>query len=225
MVRDSYLRFFDSCKITKEQLFTFGIQETISVDIETAKTAWDSLKHSIENNKEVYIRGFGRNAGGSDLYQAFYSHILNNEFIKIDRTNNSIPRRQLRDWTGYSKTPSKKFKMIQNYQISHVFGRTKNVYAFTAPWNIVYMPKILDPFTGHEAKGAMIDEYTNLFQRHVFSKFEPLIADFNDLMMSSIFNDKINSYFTSLERDGEISVAAITNLKKSVTTEFEPISV
>lgn len=46
-----------------------------------------------------------------------------------------------------------------------MFGRTKNIYAFTAPWNIVYMPKILDPFTGHEAKGEMVDEYRMLFQK------------------------------------------------------------
>lgn len=34
-----------------------------------------------------------------------------------------------------------------------------------APWNIVYMPKMLDPFTGYEAQGELIDEYTDLFQR------------------------------------------------------------
>ncbi|SMG65367.1 hypothetical protein BMETH_332411131085, partial [methanotrophic bacterial endosymbiont of Bathymodiolus sp.] len=37
------------------------------------------------------------------------------------------------------------------------------------------MPKMLDPFTGHEAKGPMIDEYKDRFQKQSFKHFEPLI--------------------------------------------------
>ena len=36
--------------------------------------------------------------------------------------------------------------------------RTKNVYTFTALWNMVYLPKIIDPFIGHEAKSEIVDD-------------------------------------------------------------------
>jgi hypothetical protein len=46
------------------------------------------------------------------------------------------------------------------------------------------MPKMLDPFTGHEAKGKMIAEYQVLFQQQSYKHFEPLIEDYNKLISS-----------------------------------------
>ena len=37
---------------------------------------------------------------------------------------------------------------------------TKNALTFNAPWNIVYMPKLFDPFTGHESKGDITKKFT-----------------------------------------------------------------
>jgi len=147
-MRDSYIRFFSKGYISKEQFFEFGLKETIYAPYEKAESEWNRLKQRIENNQEVFIRGFGRDANGTHLFQELYARLVGNHNVKKDPTNNAEPTKIIRELTGYSKTKYSKYELIRNYQISHIFGRTKNIYAFTAPWNIVYMPKMLDPFTG-----------------------------------------------------------------------------
>jgi hypothetical protein len=148
---------------------------------------------------------------------------LGNENVLIDKNNNTEPTKLIRSLTGYTKTKTSKFDMVQNYQISHVFGRTKNVFAFTAPWNLVYLPKLLDPFTGHEAKGSMVDEFTQLFQKQIFNKFESMIADFNQLMSNDEFNDNITEYFERLANAETINIDEFGKLKKSVMEGFSQI--
>ncbi|MGP5121210.1 hypothetical protein ACTXJF_14260 [Psychrobacter alimentarius] len=196
-MRDAYIRFFAEGYISKENFFDFGLKETIYSPYDKAEIEWNHLKNRIYGNQKVFIRGFGRDASGTHLFQAFYKKLLNNYNVEKGSTNNKEPAKLIKSLTGYSKTQSSKFESIRNYQISHVFGRTKNVFAFTAPWNIVYMPKMLDPFTGHEAKGEMIDEYTLLFQQQSYYRFEKLIDEFNEIMISSDFKEKMNEVLYS----------------------------
>jgi len=224
-MRDSYIRFFSEGYISKEQLFEFGLNETIYAPIDQAEREWESLKKHIINNEEVFIRGFGRDANGTYLFQELYGCLIGNSNVKKDPTNNAEPTKIIRELTRYSKTKSSKYKFIRNYQISHIFGRTKNVYAFTAPWNIVYMPKMLDPFTGHEAKGDMIKEYKILFQKQGYKKFAKLIDDFNEIMSNSNFIDKTNSCLDELSRDNSFKTKDFEKLKKAVKNEFMPIEI
>ena len=87
-------------------------------------------------------------------------------------------------------------KNIQNYQTSHVYGKTKNVYCFTAPWNIVLIPKIIDPLTGHEAKGDFVGEFQKLFKDTVYNKFKECIEEYNSLIQAkeSTICEWIKSY-------------------------------
>jgi len=222
-MRDSYIRFFSEGYISKEQFFEFGLKETIYAPFDQAEREWESLKKRITNNEEVFIRGFGRDANGTHLFQEFYEHLVGNSNVKKDSTNNAEPTKIIRELTGYSKTKSSKHELIRNYQISHIFGRTKNVYAFTAPWNIVYMPKMLDPFTGHEAKGDMIDEYTILFQKQGYKQFGKLIDDFNEIISNPNFIDKLNYCLDELSRDDSFKTKDIEKLKTAVINEFMPI--
>ena len=222
-MRDSYIRFFSEGYISKEQFFKFGLKETIYAPIEKAKREWGLLKNRIQNNGEVFIRGFGRDANGTHLFQEFYQRLVGNRNVKKDPTNNAEPTKIIRELTGYSKTKNSKYELIRNYQISHIFGRTKNIYAFTAPWNIVYMPKMLDPFTGHEAKGDMIDEYTLLFQKQGYEQFGRLIDDFNEIIASSHFIEKLNNCLNELSADNSFEKKDIEKLKKAVHNEFMPI--
>jgi len=221
-MRDSYQRFFSQGLITKEQFFEFGLSETIYAPLEKAEHEWQKLKHRIQNNQPVHIRGFGRNSNGTHLFQNFYKEVFGNEHVAVDPTNNTIPTKIIRDLTGYSKSPSAKHEAIRNYQISHIFGRTKNVYTFTAPWNMVYLPKIIDPFTGHEAKGDMVDEYQAIFQQKSYARFEPLIEDYNKLITQPELTDRIAAY---LEQMSSIMTDAKTmdKFKKSVSDELSPI--
>ena len=212
-MRDSYECFFSQGFITKEQFFEFGLQETIYAPVEVATDAWENLKRRIITNQQVYIRGFGRNSNGTHLFQEFYKKVLGNEHVTVDPTNNAMPTKLIRDLTGYSKTKSAKHEPIRNYQISHIFGRTKNVFAFTAPWNIVYMPKMLDPFTGHEAKGEMIDEYQKLFQQQSYKHFEPLIEDYNKLITSPDLTERILEYLDKITSQTDINIKDAGKLK------------
>ena len=223
-MRDSYERFFSEGFISKQQFFEFGLKETIYAPLEEATKEWEVLKSKIFNNEEVYIRSYGRNAKNSMSFTNFYSNIFNNHNVKIDPTNNSEPTKVIRNLTGYSKKPHRDYQPIQNYQISHVFGRTKNAFAFTAPWNIVYMPKILDPFTGHEATGDLIDEFKYQFKLNSYNKFKDLIEDYNEIVSSKGFTEKVNIFFGKLSDEGLLKEPDLKRLVKSINEEFTPIS-
>ncbi|PCJ12262.1 MAG: hypothetical protein COB04_18025 [Gammaproteobacteria bacterium] len=149
--------------------------------------------------------------------------MVGNKSVAKDSTNNAEPTKIIRELTGYSKIKNARHEPIRNYQISHIFGRTKNVFAFTAPWNIVYMPKILDPFTGHEAQGELIDEYTDLFQRQGYQRFGRLIDDFNQLISSADFLDRLKTSLNAMASDSSFTQQDMEKLRKSVSEEFAPI--
>jgi hypothetical protein len=224
-MRDSYIRFFSEGYITKEQFFEFGLKETIYPPYEKVEKEWEILKRNIVSNKPVFIRGFGRDANGTHLFQELYKRVLGNDSVKKDPTNNAEPTKIIRNLTGYSKSKNSKFELIRNYQVSHVFGRTKNIYTFTAPWNIVYMPKMLDPFTGHEAKGDMIDEYTILFQQQGYKQFSKLIENYNHIITEQAFRDKLNTGLQELSNDSSFDSKDIDKLAKAVEDEFKPIRI
>lgn len=224
-MRDSYIRFFSEGYITKEQFFEFGLKETIYSPYEKVEREWINLKQKIHNNEEVFIRGFGRDANGTHLFQALYKKLFSNTKVKKDSTNNTEPTKIISALTGYSKSNNSKYELIRNYQVSHIFGRTKNIFAFTAPWNIVYMPKLLDPFTGHEAKGEMIDEYTILFQKQGYKNFSRFIDDFNEIMTNSTFLVRLETSLNELENDSSFENKDIKKLRKAVQNEFMPIKI
>ena len=224
-MRDSYINFLNRMEITKDDFFEFGLNETIYAKEELANQCWVDLKKRIETDQKVYIRGFGRNASGTHLFQNLYSEVLGNNHVVKDSTNNAEPTKLLKQLTGYSKTASKQHEVLRNYQISHVFGRTKNVYAFTAPWNIVYVPKLIDPFTGHEAKGDMVDEYTILFQAAVYERFEKYINEFNCIMTKPTFLASLNEHVDRLISSNDVTDDIVNKVHKAITEEFAPITI
>tara|TARA_R110002110_G_scaffold415748_1_gene654853 strand:- start:94698 stop:95375 length:678 start_codon:yes stop_codon:yes gene_type:complete len=223
-MRDAYQRFFESC-LPKEQLFAFGLSEIISCKPEVVDGAWTELQEKVRGNRSVYIRSFGRNGSGSHLFTEFYRLAIGNENVAIDPTNNSKPTEALREFTGFTKTPKRGFELLRNYQVSHVFGRTKNVFAFTAPWNIVFIPKILDPFTGHEAKGDAVSEFIGMFQREVFERFAPQIQSFNETMENEEFRSNCVRAIGQMERSGKYELAELSKFRRAVSHELSPISV
>lgn len=223
-MKDSYEIFFAEFNISKETLFNFGLKETIYSPIDKAVLAWKELKENIYSNNEVYIRGFGREAKGTPIYIEFYKYLLNNSKVKKDHTNNAMPTKLISNLTGYSKQGNS-CKQIINYQVSHIFGRTKNLFAFTAPWNLAYVPKVIDPFTGHEAKGELVQEFSYLFKKQAFERFGNLIEDFNSIITDSEFIKKIDCSIEMIKRSNTFSVDEITKFSKAVKKEFLPIKI
>ena len=213
---DSYEKFLTKY-VSKEDFFDFGLSETIYIPTDKVEKEWANLKNRIFENENVFIRGFGRDAAGTHLFLNFYEKVFQNNNIVKDPTNNQQPTKLLESLTGLKKN-----KDIRNYQVSHIFGRTKNIFTFTAPWNMVFMPKLLDPFTGHEAKGDMIDEYQKLFQQQSYDKFKPFIDEFNDIITDTNLVQSIESYFEELHDNNE-DTKMVKKFEKAVREEFSPI--
>ena len=172
---DGYKQFFEF--VNKEDFFNFGLKNIITIDEGLVSALWKELLNDIKNNSaNLFIRSFGRNGRSNDKLKKLYMDIFGIE-INFDPINNQKPGQLMEKYTMYKKN-----RNIFNYQVSHVFGNTKNVYCFNTPWNIVFIPKILDPLTGHEAKGEFKDEFMKLFQNYIFQKFNKEISEFNSIM-------------------------------------------
>lgn len=225
-VKDGYQIFFDEfIKERKQEFFDFGLNNVISAveNEDEARKSWSNLKRRLFYGDEpIYIRRYGRGGVNTPLYEAFYAHVFKHSNIKADPTNNAKPRQMLEQLTGYAKK-KKSLKPIQNFQVSHVFGRTKNALAFTAPWNVVYVPKILDPFTGHEAKGDEVTEFTKLFQEKCINTFGDLIQDFNEIMKSDEVAAKLDSGIEHVATKHGLNEKQKNDFARSVNHEFAPI--
>ena len=226
-MRDSYKTFFDHFKIDFKNIIEFGVEiDTIYPNPEEIQTEWKNLIESIENNKEVYIRGYGRDAHGTALYQELYRILLNNENIKKDSTNNAKPTQLLQNITGFSKTIKKDNETkerISNYQVTHIFGRTKNPLLFTAPWNIVWKSKMLDPFTGHESKGENTNNYKAAFIRKSKDLYVDFIKDYNELATKYFTNEKIEKAFKEMNINSKFDEKTFNKFKVDARNELKMI--
>ena len=204
---DSYQQFFE--QFPKEKFFQFGLDNIISIDEDTAQEIWLQLKDGInKQSKTIFVRSSGRNASGNSVLQKLYKDVFNMD-INFDPTNNLKATQMLQKATGHTKN-----KTIFNYQVAHVFGRTKNMYCFTAPWNIVFIPKMIDPFTGHEAIGSYVDEFKKLFVEKIYSKYKDMIEEYNEIMRAC--RPKVNDWLLA-----NVETAKIQDYLK----DFEEIKV
>jgi hypothetical protein len=210
-MRDAYCEFFKL--FPKEDFFHFGLSNVIHIDLQIAKKNWGKLTSAIKNKDagaKLYIRSMGQKGIGDDTLSRFYREIFKIE-IKFDPTNNLRPTKLLEELTNHRKNVT-----ISNYQVSHVFGNTKNVYCFCAPWNIVFIPKLLDPFTGHEAKGEFVAEFQNRFRLKMYQIFEELISEYNQIMEA--LQPRISNWL----KDSDLSSNIVNNIMKEFVLISKP---
>jgi hypothetical protein len=228
-ITDGYELFFDYFEgINHDRMIEFGLNNTILTDFDQAKAEWKTIKSKLSSNEVLYIRGYGRDAKGTDLFKQLYQRVFNNSNISKDKTNNQMPTKMIETLTLYSKKPTKKqleqgFKQIQNYQVSHVFGKTKNPLLFTAPWNIVLLPKIMDPFTGHESKGDLTQRFTNELQSFISDKYKELIEDYNKFISDELLQ-KISSAIEEISLKENLPESKFSKFKKDALSEWERIN-
>ena len=129
-------------------------------------------------------------------------------------TNNAVPQKCIVRSTGLKRNTD-----IFNYQVSHIWGHTKNVFLFESPWNICYAPKIMDPFTGHETKGTWPQEYQQLFLSKALDLYRPFIDDYNNLIMNLDVAAKIGRYVQ--EKRGIIPDKDLLQFEKDAINEFQ----
>lgn len=176
-IDNSYEAFLERFGIPREDFFEFGLSTIRRIDVTKCRKAWDNLKRRIQTGGEtVHIRGYGRNGKNSHLFQHIYKLIFPKCNIEVDKTNNQAPQKVIQHLTGLKRNVN-----IFNYQVSHIFGLTKNPYAFEAPWNIALIPKLYDPLTGHESKGKEQKEFTQRLRLTTWEVYEDFILDFNKI--------------------------------------------
>lgn len=209
---DAYELFMNKFNIKEDDLIDFGLRNTHSIDIGLAEKEWNIQKENIINGGEVIVRTFGNknDARTKSILLNFYKNVYPKVTVETDRDGNTSPRELLE-----RLTQKKKNKDIINFQISHIFGQTKNLYAFTAPWNIVFMPKIMDPLTGHEAHGDLKNRFQSELQKMIYNKYEDLIHDFNSLMNNEQLVISIDNYLNSINEK---------RFKKEIKKDFSEIS-
>lgn len=213
---DSYQKFLNHFGINKQALFEWGIEATIFPPIEKVIREWELLKAKVLTNQQVYIRGYGRDGHGTQLYKDLYKYLFGNEHVEKDPTNNAIPQKCVQRLTGLKRNTD-----IYNYQVSHIWGHTKNVFLFEAPWNICYTPKIMDPFTGHETKGSWPEEYQKIFLDRALELYKPFVADYNKIVSDLCVNELIGQYIDGMK--GKIPSKELTQFEKDVRSEFQPL--
>lgn len=225
---DAYEIFFKEFNINPNSLVDFGIRHAIEIPEEVVEREWDILKKRIEGFADlpVYIRGSGRDAKTTELYFGLFHKLFPNGVFIKDPTNNAAPRKLLEQCTGFKRSSTnvgKGYERITNYQVTHIFGRTKNPFAFTAPWNVVYLPKIMDPFTGHESSGGMTERFTSEFQSYFYEKNRRFIEEYNNIM-KAIEKDIID-YISDMDgKDvGGFSATQLKLFKNNVINEFSRI--
>ncbi|QQU02117.1 hypothetical protein [Myroides odoratus] len=214
---DAYQKLFTH--IDKDLFFKSSVEDIIFIEDELIEKSWDELKFKVQNNEKVSIRGYGREAKGTNLYKSLYSHLLKNYNVVKDATNNSTPTRLLKELTPYSKTTLKGKTKILNYQVSHLFGRTKNPFLFNCPWNLAYVPKYLDPFTGHETQGEYSQEFKDYIAPILTSRFEKYIADYNNIAETLILPN-LGEAFYCVRKELEIDDKKFDRFVKDATNEL-----
>lgn len=215
-MKDSYDLFLKSFGISKDDFYEFGLKNTIFIDHDTAKHEWERLKNRIEKGGKVFIRGYGQNGKGTSDLKAFYSDLLGNQIIiEEDPNRNSRPQRIVE-----TLTMEKRNSTVFNYQVSHIWGHTKNPYMFEAPWNICFTPKMYDPFTGHETVGCWPQEYQELFLVQAFEKYKDIIEDYNRIVENLDLNNKLCAF---LAKKVSWDDKKKKQFKKDVESQFSQI--
>ena len=156
-----------------------------------------------------------------------YRILLKNNNIKKDSTNNAKPTQLLQNITNYSKTIKEDngtHRKIINYQVTHIFGRTKNPFLFTAPWNILWKSKILDPFTGHESKGKNTNDYKNAFLKKSKELYHEYIDEYNILASKYFALEKLENAFSQMSANLNVDEKTFKKFKLDARNELKEIT-
>ncbi len=162
------------------------LQNTIYKNFDLLKGVKDeNLKK--EKLHYVYVRTFG-NKGDNEstkrmLLKRFYFEVLD-MIIFTDGTNNNYPQKKIEEALGKRRKKGiseYKYKYA-NYTVAHIFGKTKNIYAFTALWNIALIPNMFDSLSGHESSGVLQKVFQDKLQTKIKKMYPDTIKKYNEIV-------------------------------------------
>lgn len=213
---DSYDKLIPDYILQKD-FFRFGLEETIYIPTQKAQEEWVALKIRISTNKEVFMRGMKENVH-NQYYFDLYRKVLKQERVKKDPSNSQNPTKVIEKLTGLKKS-----KDLRNFQLVAPFNRSKNIYAFTAPWNLVFMPKIMEPFMSPDNTTPLAKGFQQAFEQHCYDRFEPFIKEYNAIMNDVAFQEAVNDYFMGLYNSKYSERETMEKFEAVVREEFSLI--
>ena len=214
---DSYKEFLNKFNINEEKFLDYGRKSIIYVNEDEVEKWWNDLKERVVKNKKVYIRGYGNNGQHTKIFLDFIQYAFGNTNIKVDSSRNRYAQTCIKKYTGLARNID-----IQNYQVSHIFEMTKNPFMFECPWNLAYIPKIFDPFTGHESNGEWSKKFKKIYLNDVKNKFQKYIDEYNELMEKYKINKKIEKFIE--EKLNKYNNKQLIRLKKDLIKNFNLIN-
>ena len=227
-MKDPYIELFDKIGLTQKRFFEIGIESIIIASHDKLVQQWNELKGNLENNnKKLFVRGYSPDKPKRDAFITLIKYLFPNGNIDIDVRNNTNPTKIIAELTSLKKDKSagKNYEIIQNYQVSHIFGRTKNPYLFNAGWNIAYIPKYLDPFTGHETVGQINSDFKEAFNIFKTKKLKYFIDDYNSIVNNKSFQDNLTKSIAELKKNFKMPDKSFNLLSKNAMFEFSPIEI
>jgi len=222
-MRDAYDNLFKH--IDKNNFFKTSLEDIIYIEPKKVQVQWNELQKDIFENRIIHIRGYGRDAKKTQYFITLYKHLFGNENVVKDSTNNAQPTKLIKCNTAFCKITEdgKNGKeRIRNYQVSHLFGRTKNPLLFNCAWNIAYIPKYLDPFTGHETQGDYSFEFKNLILPHLKNEFGEYIAEYNEIVQSKILG-RLDAAIAEARKELKINIKDFVRFEQDAKNELNII--
>jgi hypothetical protein len=226
---DAYVHLLNKLNMNHEEFLEFGLAQVIPIEIEAKRRQWLELKNSIltRNNEKLIIRNYGRDGKSNILFMELYEELFNKQ-VKFDSTNNSYPQGVISKNTFFRKKPLKKNKyvLIQNYQIAHLHGKTKNPFFFTALWNISLIPRYLDPFTGHEKSGLLANAVSDSFKKKIVNENIEFLNDYKQLFEMYITEERVIEALNKIqikEREKPFTEKILKDFEKEALFNLLPI--
>ena len=236
---DSYEKFLEGMEIDREKFIQWGLDSIIYIK-DDIDTTWKKIlrgEYWKENKKDVveyksFIRGYGRNAAGTPYFIELNKRILKvisgtDAYVVKDSSNNSKPPALLKKMTKCQRNKASRGRIpIYNYQVSHIFGRTKNVLLFTAPWNVCYTPKIIDPLTGHETykDSKIVKEFKKAWGECVFEKFKDYIKEYNEILEREDVKKVLSDYKKEINSANNVEEDKKNQLIRDIDNAFSKIT-
>jgi len=204
--------------ISKEDFFRYAIEKTIYIPDSEIRLEWDNLRKKLESNKAVFVRG-SKASSENQLIFDFYKTVFKNDSVKKDPSNTQNPTKLMDTLSGYTK------KDLKNYQLYSPFGKSKNVLCFSSPWNLIYIPKILEPLLNEDSKSELALDFKKFFLKEIYNKFKIYIDEYNKIVSNDYFVRSMDDYFRGMYENTYQDKIAIKKFEELMYDEFSAVKV
>lgn len=207
--RESYSEFFETFGIMPQAICDFGLENSVFAEPDVAWEQWERLKKALFDDL-LYIRarGIGDQDREFQFYKRLHTYLFENGRLERDPNGNHHPRQNLQRAVGWVVTihPKEDTGVLVNFQTSHVLsGRTHNPLLYSAVWNIVFTPKIIDPLTGDEAHGEVAKLFREVFLKKIHTRFAKCIEDYNRFIDEQKILSRINDFHDEFFKNDELA--------------------